>query len=429
MSKNEKSAVIVEGFRTPFIKTGLQFNNISAEDLGSWLIRELLERTQIRPGEVEKVILANNAPNNAHIARTSALRAGLPCSVSTTTVQNTHISSIESLITAVTEIKTGLADVIIAGGVESMSQMPILLHPRMSQTIKNIIQAKSWKEKIKQGLTLRPSSIKLRFTHKEMFVDPVSGWNQIQIAEKLSEEFHISREEQDEFAFDSFQKAVSAHKGGKWKKEITSVFPPEDFNLVEKDTKMEKNLSMHDLSELYPYFDQDYGTVTSGNSSFRADGAVLFLIMSREKAHSLGYKPLAAIHSFAHSDMKNQKYGLEPVYAIENILKKEKLCIKDIDLFEIGENFAVQALACLKIFESPALTEKYINDSSVAGKIDPEKCNVNGGALALGNPVSAEDARMVLNLTKELNRQQKEWGLISTGMYSGQAGALLLKNN
>ena len=429
MFKNDKDAVIVEGFRTPFIKSGLDFNNISEEELGTWLLRELLERTQIDLNEVEKVILANvnNSTNNPNIAHTIALRAGLPRSISATTVQKMDISSIASLVTATIKINTGFSNIVIAGGVESMSQMPILLHYRMSQIIKKIIQAKSWKEKIKKVMDLRLSYIKPQFTNKNILIDPVSGWSQIQIAEKLSEDFHISREEQDEFALDSFKKASLAQKNEKWKEDIVPIFPPDDFGLVDKDTKMEETLSMHNFSELQPYFEKDYGTVTSGNSSFAADGAVLFLVMSREKAKALGYKPLVTIHSSAHSGMECQQHGLGSIYAIANILKKEKLQIKDIDLFEIGENFAAQTLACLKIFESPILAEKYLKQTPE--KIDPEKCNVNGGALALGNPISVTDARMVLSVAKEMNRQQKEWGLVATGMCSGQASALLLRNN
>ena len=429
MSKNNKDAVIVEGFRTPFIKSGLDFNNISAEELSTWLLRELLERTQINSNEVEKVILANinNSLNNPNMARTIALRAGLPYSVSTTTILKRDVSSLESLITAATKINSGLLDTVIAGGVDSMSQMPILLHFQMSQIIKKIIQSKSWKEKIKKALALRPSYIKPHFTHKSLFIDPISGWNQIQIAEKLSEELHISKEEQDEFAFTSVKKASQAQKNKKWKEEVVPVFPPVNFELVEKDTKMEEDFSLHDLSELQPYLGKDYGTVTAGNSSFDADGAVLFLIMSREKAQALGYTPLVTIYSFVHSSMQYPHQGLGSVYAIESILRKENLQTKDIDLFEIGENFATQTLACLKTFQSPTLSEKYLGQ--IPGKIDTEKCNVNGGALALGNPISATDARMVLSLTKEMSRQQKEWGLVTTGMCGGQASAVLLRNN
>lgn len=419
MSKNNQDAVIVEGFRTPFVKSGQNFQNISAEELGAYTLRELIERTQISPKEVEGVTLGNtvNSMDSPNIARTVSLTAGLPSSVFATTVQRMDISSLESVTSAAMKIKSGLANTLIAGGVESMSQLPILLSSGITKIIKQIIQSKTWKEKAKPLLSVRLSDLKPQFMNRKMLIDSFSDLSQGQTAEALSEEFHISRKEQDEFTLTSFQKACQAKKKGKWKEEIIPVFPPNDFELVEEDTELENTPSLHQLSELSPCFDNDYGTVTSGNSSSPADGATLLLIMNKEKAESLGYQALASIHSFTFTGLESRKQGLGPVYASEKALKQANLQIKDIHLFEINETFSVQTLACLKAFESSAL-----------GAVDPEKCNVNGGALALGNPLSATAARMILNLTKEMKRQQVEWGLMASGMYEGQAGALILKN-
>ena len=419
MSKNNQDAVIVEGFRTPFVKSGQDFENMPAEELGAYTLRELLERTQIAPSEIEGVILGNtvNTMDSPNIARTVSLRASLPPSVFATTVQRMDISSLESVTSAATKIKYGLANTLIAGGVESMSQMPILLSSGITKIIKQIIQSETWKEKAKPLLSLRLSDLKLQFMNRKRLIDSFSDLSQGQTAEALSEDFHISRKEQDDFTLMSFQKACLAQKKGKWKEEIVPVFPPTDFELVEEDTELKNTPSLHQLSEFLPCFDNNYGTVTSGNSSVAADGAALLLIMNKEKAESLGYQALASIHSFAFTGMESRKQGLGPVYASEKVLKQTNFQIKDINLFEINETFSVQTLACLKAFESSAL-----------GTVDPEKCNVNGGALALGHPLSATTSRMILNLTKEMKRQQVEWGLVASGMCEGQAGALILKN-
>ena len=424
MSKNNEDAVIVEGFRTPFVKSGKNFENMSAEALASHTLRELLERTQINPKEIEGVILGNtvNSTNSTNPAHTVSLLSGLPASVSATTIKRMDISSLESVVSATIKIKAGLVNTIIAGGVENMSQMPIFLNSGMTKIIKRIRQSETWKEKAKHTLSLRLSDLKLRFADKKIFVDSFSGRHQAEVAKTLSDDFHISRKEQDEFTIMSFEKALAAQKKGKWKEEIVPVFPPNDFELVEEDTEPENPPSLHQLSELPSLFDKDYGTVTSGNSSFPADGAVLFLIMNKEKAEALGYQPLASIHSCACIGTEPHTQGLGPVYAAEKALKQARLQIKDINLFEISEAFSAQTLACLKAFESLA------EQSPALGTIDPEKCNVNGGALALGDPLSATTARMILSLTKEMKRQQVEWGLVASGMCEGQAGALILKN-
>ncbi len=426
MSENNEDAVIVEGFRTPFVKSGKNFENMSVEELASHTLRELLERTQIDPKEIEGVILGNtvNSMDSPNLARTVSLLSGLPASVSATTVKRMDISSLESVVSATIKIKAGLANTMIAGGVENMSQMPILLNSGMTKIIKQIMQSKTWIEKAKQTLSLRLSDLKLQFADKKILIDSFSGLHQEQIAKALSDNFHISRKEQDEFTLMSFEKALAAQKKGKWKEEIVPVFPPPDFEWVEEDTELENKPSLHQLSELPSFFDKDHGTVTSGNSSFPADGAVLFLIMSKEKAKALGYQPLASIHSFACIGTESHTQGLGPVYASEKALKQAHLQIKDINLFEINEAFSAQALACLKAFESSALTE----NSTSLGAVDPSKCNVNGGSLALGNPLSATTARMILSLTKEMKRQQVEWGLVTSGMCEGQAGAFILKN-
>ena len=426
---NSREAVIVEGFRSPFVKSGQDFKNMPAEELGACVLRELMIRTQISTNEVEEVIIgqAINSPGISNIAYSVASGAGLPRPISTTGVQKMDISSLQSLISSAIKIQFGLANTLIAGGVENMSKMPIVLGPKLTDTIKNIIQSKTWKERMKSLLSLKIRDIKIQFADRSFPVHSLSFINRKKAAEILSENFHLTRNELDEFTLTSFQRACLAQKQGKYKEEIVPVFPPADFEMVEKDTEPDNKPSMHYLSELSPCVNH-YGTITSGNSSSEADGAVLFLLMNKEKAKNLGYQPLVAIRSFACAGVAPHNQGLGPVCASQKALKKAGLQIKDIGLFEIDESFSAQTLACLKAFNSSSFAEKYLQQSFAMGEVNPEKCNVNGGALALGHPLSVTAARMVLNLAKEMKRQQVEWGLAASGMCEGQAAALILQN-
>ena len=427
MSKNNKEAVIVEGFRTPFVKSGQDFQDMSAEELGIWVLRELLERTQIDLNEIEEVVLSNivNSLDHSNIARVVTMKVGLPQRVFAWRFSH---SCLENVFTAATKISSDLVSTLIVGGVESMSQALVAPGPGLTKIIKKVIQSKTWKNRVKHILSLRPADIKFQFTDQKFFFNSITSWDSGQIVECLSEHFHISRKEQDEFTLMSFQKACQAQKRGTWKEEIVPVFPPADFELVEKDLNLENIPSLHFLSELKPCFNGDHGTVTAGNSSFPADGAALLLIMNEEKAKTLGYKPLVSIHSFSRVSVDSREYNQSPVCAAEQALKQVNLQIKDIDLFEIDESFSVQALACLKAFKSPELAGNPSEKNFVLGEVDPEKCNVNGGALALGHPLSATPIRMILNLAKEMNRRQVKWGMVVSGVCQGQAGALILKN-
>lgn len=449
--------VIVEGFRTPFVRFGHHFRDMPAEELGVYLLKELLERTQIANKEIEEIILSNttSSPNISNIAHTIASGVGLPFSIPATTMRT--MSAIEPLISSVIKIKFGVTNTLIAGGVESISNLPILLKSHLTKIIKKIAHSKTWKEKAKHIFSFQLSDIFLKFTDKALFRDPIFGMSQGQIMEKLSKDFHISREEQDKFALISSQKACLAQKNGKWKEEVVPVFPPTDFELIEQDIELENEVSMRYLSELKPCFDPDYGTVTSGNSSFPADGAVLFLIMNKEKAKSLGYSPLATIHSFASISVTPNSSCFPPVYAVEKLLKQEKLSIQDIDLLEIDETFSAKALAFLKAFDSTFFAGKQSESSvgketwtatdtiantsgndietvntlettNILSSAISKKYNVNGGALALGNALSAGSARMVLSLAKELRRKKGEWGLVVEGAQNGQGKVILLKN-
>ena len=407
MSKIGPSAVIVEGFRTPFIFSGGELQDMPAEDLGAFLLKELVERSKIDSKEIQEVILSNivNSAEHSNIAYTIAVRAGLDRSIFAETVRRADLSSLQSLFISAGKIQLSLKNTIVAGGVENMSQAPLLTGPRLRKTIRKFNQSRTWKEKIKCALRFRLSDIKLEWAGHKLLEDPLSGLSRAYRAEQLSEIFHISHAQQEEFSLNSFEKALKTQKTRKTKTEIVPLFPPADFPFVAKDKAPAHKRAKDSFSQPQTFF----------NSAFSADGAAMLLLMNKEKAKALGYKTLVTIYSFAHSGRECRKLS-EPglVHAVEQTLHKAGLSIKDIGLFEIDESFAVQALSILKVLSE---------------ELDPAKCNVNGGALALGDPVSATRSRMTLNLAKEMKRRQVEWGLlVSTGMGLGQAGAMLLKN-
>ncbi|MDE0119174.1 MAG: thiolase family protein [Bdellovibrionales bacterium] len=427
MSKNSNKAVIIEGFRTPFVKTGQDLQDMSAEELGIKVLKELLERTQIDFNEIEEVILSNIVNSLDHFNLTSVItmKVGLPQHVFAW--QFNH-SCLENICNAAIKIQSGLVRTLLIGGVESMSQALVAPSPGLTKIIKKVIQSKTWKNKLKPILSLRPKDIKLQFTDQNLFFPLTSGGNAGQKAEELSEHFHISRKEQDEFTLMSFQKACQAQKKEIWKEEIVPVFPPPDFELLTKDPYLGNIPTLHFLSELKPCFNEDHGTVTEGNSSFPADGAAALLMTNEEKAKTLGYKPLVYIDSFSRVNADFREYNQGLLYAVEQALKQAQLQIKNIDLFEMDESFSVQALACLKSFRA----SKYIGNPSEKNfaleELDPKKCNVNGGALAIGHPLSATPIRMVLSLAKEMNRRQVEWGMVIYGACPGPSEVLILKN-
>ena len=463
MLTNTKTVVIVEGLRTPFVPAGGKFENMPAEELSAYLLRELLQRTQIPVNEVGEFILSNtlNSIHTPQIAQTVGARAGLvaPC-VFTSTENKTN--ALEIVFSAVEKARTNGAGAVIAGGVENMSQAPILLAPGLTKIIKKITQAKTRKDKLKQALSLKMGDIKLL---------RAGGWggatgagfsklSREWKAEMLSKKFHILREEQDAFTLMSFQKADRAGQEGRWREEVVPVFPPVDFELVDKDLHLENAPSARDLSAYLTLWDKDCGSVTRGNSAPPADGSALLLLMNREKAQALGYNPLAEIYHFARVSVPPHQQGWETALVVEKLLKQAKLLATDIDLFEIDEDFAVQTPACLKalgmgLTAGPGLSDEgrgtvqspvnpavnqavdqavnpAVNqtvDPTINLTVDPEKCNVNGGALALGNPLSAGPFRMVLTLTKEMNKRHAKWGVVAhNGDGAGSACALLLKN-
>lgn len=423
-----KRIAIVEGTRTPLIKSWTLFDDVPAQKLGAICVRELLEKTAIDKNSIDEVIFGAVAqPAEAsNVARVISLYAGIPKDKRAYTVSRNCASGFESVTSAYEKIKCGLDDIVIAGGTESMSNIPLIFGKEITKILLKLKKAKSAIDKIKLILRIRPSHFKPIPGLLLGLTDPVCGLNMGQTAEVLAKEFGITRKQQDEFALMSHKRAIAARM--KLREEITPVIASPGFNVTaEDDTGPRENQTMEQLSKLKPFFDKYTGTVTAGNSSQITDGACSLLVMEEDRAKEMGYKPLGYIRAYDYIGVEPSKMGLGPAFVIPKVLGKSKLTLKDMDLIEINEAFAVQVLSCLKLLAS----KKFIEDNSfnpeTAGEIDINKLNVNGGSIALGHPVGTTGARLILTILKELKRRKGQFALAALCVGGGQGGAVILE--
>lgn len=423
-------AVLVSGVRTPFVKAGGPARFTSAAELGRIATRELLYRLNLRPSAVDELIAGNVAtPSDAaNIGRVVALWAGIPADRIAHSVSRNCASGFEAVSQAVARIEAGRAKTVVALGVESMSSIPVLWRPRLVEIFRQYTSSKSMWARLKALAKLRPRDLKPHLALVEGLTDPVSGMIMGLTAEKLAREFGISRQRQDEFALQSHLKAAKAWEAGEFDDEVVPIFPPPELNAVTEDVGFRRGQTIEALAKLKPYFDRKFGTVTVGNSSQVTDGAVAILVMEKELALSMGYEPLGRIVDHAYAGCDPSRMGLGPVFATAKLFRRlggTKLA--DVDLFELNEAFAAQVLACLDAFASKTFAEEKLGMSQPLGEIDPQRLNVKGGAIALGHPVGASGARLLLTLLMELKRRDLSRGLATLCVGGGQGGAFVVE--
>jgi len=416
--------VIVDGVRTPFCKAGTELASLGADELGRIAVNALLTRTGLNPEMVDEVIFGCVAqPADAtNIARVIALRAGIPESVPAMTVQRNCASGCEAVTLAQERLLAGRGSIFIVGGTESMSNIPFLFKQTTAEKFSRLSRAKGFGQRLQSLAAFRPSDFLPRIGLMLGLTDPVCGMNMGETAEVLAREFGINRDEQDAFALESHKRAVAARE--KLSEEICPAFlvPQRGAShlAATKDNGPRENQSTEALAKLKPVFDRRTGTVTAGNASQVTDGAVALLVMSQDSADRLGYNPLGVLSGYAYSGCDPSRMGLGPVYAITEAQAKTGLRPADADLIEINEAFAAQTLAVLK-------SAKSLPHSP--GEIPTEKLNVNGGAIALGHPVGATGARLVLSSLKELHRRKAKRALVTLCVGGGQGAALWLERN
>lgn len=418
---------VIEGVRTPFIKAWTLFEDVPAQRLGAICVRELLEITHLDPDSVDEVIFGTVAqpPDASNIGRVISLSAGIPEGKRAYTVSRNCASGFESVTSALEKIRCGLDEIVIAGGTESMSSIPLIFGKEISRIFLRLGKARSVVEKLKLLSRMRPGHFKPVSGLVLGLTDPICGLNMGQTAEVLAKEFGISRKQQDEFSLMSHKRAVAGRT--KLLEEIVPVIVPPHFDVVaQEDNGPRENQTLEALSRLRPYFDRHTGTVTVGNSCQVTDGACALLVMEEEKAHALGYEPLGYIRAYSYVGLQPQRMGLGPAYAIPSVLEKAGLTLVDIDLIEINEAFAAQVIACIRLL-SGKTADKNFSASGAVGEIDADKLNVNGGAIALGHPVGTTGSRLILTLLKEMSRRNLKFGMASLCVGGGQGGAIILE--
>ena len=426
-SRPGRRVAIVAGVRTPFLKSGSAFRDVSAVALARHAARELLFRSEIDGREVDEVIFSQVVPSvlAPNVAREVSLLPQLLPSVPAYTLNRACASSAQAIANAGDQIALGHADTILAGGVESLSDLPILHSRRFSRVLVDASRAKTFGGRMAAFGRARPRDL---VPVTPAIAEPSTGESMGQSAEKMAKENGISREAQDELALRSHQRAAAATADGRLTAEIAPWFGgPGMDQPIAADNGIRPDTSLESLAALRPVFDRRYGSVTAGNSSPLTDGASAVLLMADEKATALGYAPLAYLRSYAVAAVDpGWQLLMGPVYAVPKALERAGLAWSDIGLFEIHEAFAAQVLSNAQAWGSQAWAER-LGLAGPVGEVDWDRTNVMGGSIAVGHPFAATGGRLVTTLANEMRRRDVQFGLVSICAQGGMGYAMVLE--
>jgi acetyl-CoA acyltransferase len=419
---------IVDGCRTPFIKSGTDFANMDVVDLASIAASELVARSGIDPAEIDLsvfgvVVPALHAPN---LGREVVFRTSLPFRIPGVTVNLACASSTRALTFGAGAILTGEADVVLAGGAESLSNVPIQFSRKAARSFMELNKAKTLPAKMGALGKLRPADLA---PVAPAIAEYTTGMSMGESAEKMAKENDISRRAQDEIALMSHQRSAAATADGRFAQQIAPAFPPPRYDkAVTADNGIRGDSSLEALEKLKPVFDRRYGTLTAGNSSPLTDGGSAVLLMSEAKAKALGITPLGYLRSYAFSALNPGDQLLQgPAYAAPAALDAAGLKLQDIDLVEMHEAFAAQILSNMKAFASKKFAQDELGRSEPLGVVDFERYNVTGGSIAIGHPFGATGARVVTQLLYELRRREKNLGLVTVCAAGGVGFAMVVE--
>jgi acetyl-CoA acyltransferase len=418
---------IVSGLRTPFVKAGTVFGDLTALDLGRIVVQELVQRSELDPDEIDSVVFGQVIPGMtaASVAREIVLTTGLPRRIEAYTVARACATSIQSLVNAGNAIALGQTHVAITGGTESMSDPPIFASRALAHALVDVSKARTVPAKLKPFQRLTPKDL---LPVPPAIAEFTTGMSMGESAEKMAKENGITRLEQDQLTLASHQNASRAWKSGWFDAEVMHVpVPPKYQQTVARDTIVRDDASLEALSALKPVFDRKYGTVTAGNASPLTDGAAALLVMSEERAKSLGYQPLGFLraHAFAATDPADQLLQ-GPAYAAPLALDRAGMTLKDIDLVDMHEAFAAQLASNLQAFASQRFATA-MGRSSPVGEVDRTRLNVTGGSLALGHPFAATGARLIHQVLRELKRRDLNTALVTVCAQGGLGAAVVLE--
>jgi acetyl-CoA acyltransferase len=424
---NGRRVAIVAGVRTPFAKAGTAFKSVSAIELGKLCVAELIQRTNLSGREVEMLVFGTVIPSVVapNIAREVSLMPLLPKGVQAFSVSRACASANQAITDAADQIALGHADVAIAGGAESLSNVPILHAQGFADALVKASKAKTLPGRLKALSAIRPRDL---IPITPAIAEPSTGETMGQSAEKMAKINQITREEQDQFALRSHRLAAAGTSDGRLLAEMMPVYvPPRYESVVSSDNGIRSDSSYEQLAALKPVFDKRYGSVTAGNSSPLTDGGACILLMSEEKARALGYPPLGFIRSYAYAALDPGEQLLQaPVLAAPVALHRAGLTLKDIDLVEMHEAFASQVLSNLRGFESKWWAER-AGFTEPVGAVDQARLNVMGGSIAIGHPFGATGARITMTLLNELARRGGQFGLMTVCAAGGMGFAMVVE--
>ncbi|HEX5633075.1 MAG TPA: acetyl-CoA C-acyltransferase [Gemmatimonadales bacterium] len=419
-----RRVAIVAGVRTPFARSGSAFKDVPAVALARHAARELLYRTEIDPSVVDEVVVGQVIPSvlTPNVAREVSLLPQFPRTIPAYTLNRACASSAQAITNAADQIALGHADVILAGGVESLSDIPVLHSRRMSQLLVEAGRARTMSQRLGVMARIRPRDF---VPVTPAIAEPSTAESMGQSAEKMAKENAIPREAQDRLALQSHERAAAATSDGRLTADIVPWFGRDD--VVATDNGIRADTSLEQLAKLRPVFDRAYGSVTAGNSSPLTDGAAMVLLMAEETARALGYRPLAFLRSYAVSAVDpGWQLLMGPAYAVPKALERAGIAWQDVGLFEIHEAFAAQVLSNAQAWASPEWGERLGLDGPL-GEVDWSCTNVMGGSIAIGHPFGATGARLVTQLAGEMRRRSVEFGLISICAQGGMGHALVLE--
>ncbi|MEC5397962.1 acetyl-CoA C-acetyltransferase [Uliginosibacterium sp. H1] len=428
-----KPVYIIDGARSPFLKAKNAPGPFAASDIAAITGRALLSRQKFTPEQLDEVILgcASPSPDEVNIGRVVALRMGCGLKVPGWTVMRNCASGMQAIDSALTNIQAGRAHLVMAGGVDALSRAPLLFNDAAVRWLSRMSTAKTLGQRIAALSQIRPGFL---FSPVIGIVkgltDPVVGLMMGQTAENLAWRFGITREQMDEFAVRSHQRVAAAHDSGDFKAELVPLIDAKG-KVYAEDDGLRRDASMPNLAKPRPVFDKRHGKVTAGNSSQITDGAAWTILASEEAVEALGVRPLGVIRDAQWAGLAPEQMGLGPVHAATPILERHGLSLNDLDAWEINEAFAAQVLGCLRAWEDADYCREHLGLDGALGTLDMKKLNIDGGAIAMGHPVGASGARIVLHLLHILRRGEGDpagrRGIASICIGGGQGGAMLVE--
>lgn len=423
-----RRVAIMDGCRTAFCKAGTSFRDLSPAELGTIAVRELIARAAIDPDDVDELVYGIVVPpvHAPNVAREVGLAAGITARASAFTVGRACASANQAITSAAEAIARGYADVMIAGGVEVLSDVPMLLGRRLRDALVAASRARSMQARLKALARVRPKDLT---PITPAIAEPSTGESMGESAERMAKENGIPREAQDRWALRSHQLARQGTADGRLTAEIVPAYVPPDYSdVVMKDNGVREDTSLEKLAALPPVFDRKYGTVTAGNSSPLTDGASAVLLMSEENARALGHEPLGFIRSWAYTAVSPAGQLLQgPAYAAPLALDRAGVTMADIELWELHEAFAAQVLSNFQALDSDTFARDELGRDHKVGLPDESRINVMGGSIALGHPFGATGGRLTLTLLREMQRRGAGLGLITVCAAGGMGFAMVLE--